>query len=557
MKTAKAALLVSLSLVLAFSVMMVVGGCSSSSSSAAPALVSIAVTPATATVGNAKTQQFVATGTYDDGNTAVITTAVDWSSSSTGSATVGAATGLATGVAAGTVTITATQGTKSGTAALTVLPIYSGTVYMATEMGGHIGIFNLSIDPTATVPITVTNGGGNGTKKDLGGVSAGTSADHINHDVRYDDAAKKVYYSAIIPNDALTSSPTLSRAIVGYYDLTANTLVDVKVDVDAGASATIMAAQLPSTDMVVGLPLVYCASAQETVGGTDYFTTLSMTVPAYIDTFKKSDIAVGGSLVGSTKRARFYVSDFRPNDLGGPLGGSPTDVSLFAHGINSSPAGDKLYVLVNNISVDAVVTNGSVSGFASAKSPSGFGLNVTAHPVGAFTAYLLKMSDVVAGTVSTSSILASNTIAGMGEFTNDAPTVGFRSTFTPDGTKILQSGKDRFMVLDATTLKPISTSTGTTLGDKTIGATSTTGKTSLIENHDAMPTPDSKYAILTIRYADSTTGTHQTGGLQLYDLTTMKPVGPVVPTCSGCHSDLTGNAKPHNLCGIDGKLSAK
>ena len=68
---------------------------------------------------------------------------------------------------------------------------------------------------------------------------------------------------------------------------------------DAGASATIMAAELPSTDMVVGLPLVYCASSQETVGGVDYYTTLSMTVPAYIDTFKKSDIVSGATLTTS------------------------------------------------------------------------------------------------------------------------------------------------------------------------------------------------------------------------------------------------------------------
>jgi hypothetical protein len=303
----------------------------------------------------------------------------------------------------------------------------------------------------------------------------------------------------------------------------------------------------------VGLPLVYCASALETVSGTDYYTTLSMTVPAYIDTFKRSDIVNGASLVSSGTRTRFYVSDFRPNDLSN--GGYGTDISLFAHGINSSPVGDKLYVLVNGIHVDNVVTNGSVSSYVSPNSPTGHGLNVTAHPVGTFIAYLLKMSDVVAGTVSTSSILASNTITGMGEFTSSAPTVGFRSSFTPDGTKILQSGKDRFFVLDATTLKPITAGTST-LGDKTIGKKSTTGTAGSVENYDALSTPDSKYAILTIRYADSTTGGFQTGGLQLYDLTTMQPVGPVTPTCSGCHASAgTLNTMDHHLSGIDGVLT--
>ena len=135
--------------------------------------------------------------------------------------------------------------------------------------------------------------------------------------------------------------------------------------------------------------------------------------------------------------------------------------------------------------------------------------------------------------------------------------MGFRSTFTPDGTKILQSGKDRFFVLDATTLMPITAGTSTQ-GDKAIATKSTTGTTGSVENHDAMPTPDSKYAILTIRYADSTTNGFQTGGLQLYDLTAMKAVGPVTPVCSACHASAgVLDTVDHHLCGIDGKLTAK
>ena len=87
---------------------------------AAPTLVSIAVTPPTATIGINATQQFTATGTFSDNSTKDVTTQSTWTSSNTGTATVGAATGLATGVAGGTVTITATDGTIKGTAQLTV-----------------------------------------------------------------------------------------------------------------------------------------------------------------------------------------------------------------------------------------------------------------------------------------------------------------------------------------------------------------------------------------------------------------------------------------------------
>jgi uncharacterized protein YjdB len=82
-------------------------------------LSSIAVTPATASIGVGATEQFVATATYSDGSTAVLTSTATWASSSAAVATMNAA-GLATAVAAGTTTITATVSGVSGTAALAV-----------------------------------------------------------------------------------------------------------------------------------------------------------------------------------------------------------------------------------------------------------------------------------------------------------------------------------------------------------------------------------------------------------------------------------------------------
>jgi uncharacterized protein YjdB len=86
----------------------------------APTLVSIAVTPTSASITAGGTQAFTATGTYSSGPTQNITSAVTWTSSSTTVATI-AATGVATGVAAGTSNITAKLGgITSNTAALTV-----------------------------------------------------------------------------------------------------------------------------------------------------------------------------------------------------------------------------------------------------------------------------------------------------------------------------------------------------------------------------------------------------------------------------------------------------
>ena len=87
-----------------------------------PALVSIAVTPATPRSRLAPTKQFTATGTYSDASTADLTSSVTWASDTPSVATIDATTGDATGVGPGTTTISATLGAVSGSTVLTVTP---------------------------------------------------------------------------------------------------------------------------------------------------------------------------------------------------------------------------------------------------------------------------------------------------------------------------------------------------------------------------------------------------------------------------------------------------
>jgi len=83
-------------------------------------LVSIAVTPAMATVAVGADQGFVATGTYSDGATVNLTSAASWSSDAIAVATV-LNTGVATGKSVGTAMITAAASGKSGSASLQVV----------------------------------------------------------------------------------------------------------------------------------------------------------------------------------------------------------------------------------------------------------------------------------------------------------------------------------------------------------------------------------------------------------------------------------------------------
>ena len=82
-------------------------------------LQSIAVTPANPSISKGATQPFVATGTYNDGGTLNITSAVTWSSTNTTVATI-SSSGLASGVGAGSTTVQATSGSISGSTTLTV-----------------------------------------------------------------------------------------------------------------------------------------------------------------------------------------------------------------------------------------------------------------------------------------------------------------------------------------------------------------------------------------------------------------------------------------------------
>ena len=109
-----------------------------SGTGAAANLVSIAVSPAPASIALGSTQQFAATGTYSDGTTKTLTSSVKWTSSVATVASVNSS-GLATSVAQGTTTITATSGTVSGSSTLTVTAL---------------ALTSIAVTPgTATIPL--------------------------------------------------------------------------------------------------------------------------------------------------------------------------------------------------------------------------------------------------------------------------------------------------------------------------------------------------------------------------------------------------------------------
>jgi uncharacterized protein YjdB len=133
-----------------------------------PILESISVTPVTASVIVADTQQFTATGTYSDGSTKNLTTTANWTSSSASTATVGGHTGLAKGVAAGTATITATSAKISGSATLTVSAAVLTSIAVTPSTP--------SVAAGKTQQFTATGTYNNGTTKNLTSTATWTSS---------------------------------------------------------------------------------------------------------------------------------------------------------------------------------------------------------------------------------------------------------------------------------------------------------------------------------------------------------------------------------------------
>ena len=123
-------------------------------------------------------------------------------------------------------------------------------------------------------------------------------------------------------------------------------------------------------------------------------------------------------------------------------------------------------------------------------------------------------------------------------------TITFREYFSMDDKYIFQSAGDRMWVLDGRTLAQV---------DEKMSSAG--------ENHDAMPTPDAKYALLTIRNGATQACDAEgkpladkkitDGQIQLYDFAAKKIVGKPASTCFACHKEMGLGDKTAILCGLD------
>jgi hypothetical protein len=141
-------------------------------------------------------------------------------------------------------------------------------------------------------------------------------------------------------------------------------------------------------------------------------------------------------------------------------------------------------------------------------------------------------------------VITKNTIKG-----DPNNTITFRQYFTKDGKFIMQSAADRLWVLDAKTLKLVD--------EKMMPAAH--------QLHDAMPTPDGKFALLTVRNVaegcdvegkgikdeKGEAKTITDGVFMLYDAGAKTVNAKATSTCFGCHKTMGKGDKNAVLCGLD------
>jgi trimeric autotransporter adhesin len=214
------------------------------------ALVSIAVTPGTASIALGTGQQFVATGTYADNSTLDLTTSAAWSSSLPSVAALNA-TGLATSASIGQTMITATAASIAGSSTLTVTPA---------------ALVSIAITPgIQTIPVGTTQ------QFAATGTFTDGSTQGITSSVQW--ASSNVFVATI--SDAAGSQGLATSVATGSSSISAT-----MGSISASTTLTVSVAALvsitvnpPSPSIALGTTQQFTATGMFTDGSTQDLTT--------------------------------------------------------------------------------------------------------------------------------------------------------------------------------------------------------------------------------------------------------------------------------------------
>ncbi len=245
-------------------------------------LSSLAVTPGSPTVLSGSTQQFTATGTYNDGSTHTVSSSVSWTSSNPSLLTIDA-NGLASApssTSSGTVTITATLG--STTASATV------------QVSSGVTLTNLYVEPTSS------------------SIANSTAEQHTAFAI-YSDGSRKDVTSQVTWSVAASSSAQAHARVVGAQSVTPKA--------NSSAVAVITPAGVDWA-MAPGI-----ASVQASLGTAQSQSVVIVTSATLV------------SLTTNSTESYFPIGSMQPVQLTGTFSdGTTQDLTLSATWQSSNPA---------------------------------------------------------------------------------------------------------------------------------------------------------------------------------------------------------------------------
>src|SRR5580704_9408890 len=262
-------------------------------------LTAIAIAPNSASLMIGGAQQLTATGTYNDGSTANVTSSVSWSSSTPPVATVNA-TGEATAVAAGSSAITAALNGASGTATLTVLAKSLSGISVAPSAA------NLAIG--VTQQFTATGNYNDGSTANVTSLATWTSS----------SPAVAAINSTGLATGITVGSSTIRASLSGFSSTAALTVATVTSILVSPASPTI------AVDAVQQLT----ATAAYSNGSTaDVSSSATWTSSAPAIAFVDAAGLAGGVLAGSSTITASYAGAHGTSSL--TVTGSGANIPLF------------------------------------------------------------------------------------------------------------------------------------------------------------------------------------------------------------------------------------
>jgi uncharacterized protein YjdB len=308
----------------------------------AATLLSIEVSPTTASVANGQTQQFTATGLYSDNTTQDLTTQVTWASSDNAIATISNAagsSGLATTAGLGSATVSATSGSVIGDAALTVtaatlvsIDVSPATASVAnglTQQFTATGVFSDSSTQDLTAQVTwassnnsvatVSNAAGSSGLATTAGV--GNTTVSATSGVVTGDAALTVTAATLVSIEVSPASVSVANGLTQQFTATGvisdNTTQDLTTQVTWASSDSAVASvsNAAGSNGLATATGVGNTTVSATSGAVSGSTTLTVT-QAVLSVDQKilallaavTDAGAGSSLVGKLTAVQTYLA---------------------------------------------------------------------------------------------------------------------------------------------------------------------------------------------------------------------------------------------------------